>query len=199
MKGEEKGRELEPTNYYHYSCFTLRAMGSQQAKYEQTPQSCLELWTVGCDWKGRGDRTTITDLETSHHPKDFNFCHSKNCTRDNLLHKISLFKVLKINRFLVAQICEVTCFLSFSVSQLVLQGQGSVNHVHVSSNSAKRWWEASWFPSQFSSVMLTITQLDCFSTLSMITRLSWLGLLFSWRLIWTWTHVSSSSGRDVNH
>ena len=68
---------------------------------------------MGCDWKGRGDWTTITYPETFQHAKDFNFCYSLNCTKQNLLHKISLFKVLKIHRFLVAQIGEVIFSLSF--------------------------------------------------------------------------------------
>ena len=64
-----------------------------------------------CDWNLNW--TTITYLKTFQNAKDFIFCYSLNCTKKNLLHKISLFKVLKINRFLAAQIGEVIPSLNF--------------------------------------------------------------------------------------
>ena len=67
-------------------------MGSQQARYKQTPQSCLELRTVGCDWKRRGDWTTLTQLKTLLDTKHFNFFQSKNCTKDYLMHKLKSFQ-----------------------------------------------------------------------------------------------------------
>ena len=64
-------------------------MGSQPAKYEETPQSSFTL-QMGCDWKGRGDWTICTYLKTLLHSRNFQFLSSSNCTRDYLLHKVSL-------------------------------------------------------------------------------------------------------------
>ena len=111
VKGQEKGRELKLTNHFHHSCSTLRAVGGQQAKYKPTPQSCLTLRTVGCDWKRRGDWTIINCFKTFYPSKNFNFFIFKLRRRLSIAQSQS-FQSSEINRLLVAQVGEVTLSLS---------------------------------------------------------------------------------------
>ena len=97
-------------------------MGSQQAKYKQTPQSGSTLQTVGCDWKGRRDWTILLTSKVFFIRKTSISIISNLHKRSSIAHRL-VFQSLKINRFLFAQIGEVTlsrlsfCLLTFSISR----------------------------------------------------------------------------------
>ena len=96
---EEKVREPGLTNHYHHYSFNLRAMGSQQAWYKQTPQSCLELRTVGCHWKRRGDWTKLSYLKTLLQVKRLQFrSFWKLHKRLSMWHQAKFFANFLVNR-----------------------------------------------------------------------------------------------------
>ena len=141
-----------------------------------TRASRSEQWAaIG---KGEGGWTTFTYLKTLLHAKDFNFYHSKNCTKDYLLHKIGLFRCSEINRFLVAQIGEVIFslrFLGLFILPVKVKNSSHSSRACPSLVTTKRWWEAPWFPCQFSLVMQTTVTPTHFNVVHDFTPF-WLGL-----------------------
>ena len=126
-------------SYIQVENFT--AVGSQQAKYEQTPQASLKLRAVGCNWNEKGELDL--PLNTSSFKKFLIFVHFWILHKSWSIAQESFFQVSKMNRFLVAQIGEVIfSLLSFCLSPFLQDQNSFVWHVNFSRTSAERWWKA---------------------------------------------------------
>ena len=102
-------------------------MGSQQTKYKQTPQSCFTLWTVDCNWKGRGGWTTFTFLKILLHSDNIQFVlHLWILHNRFSFAQESPFHVLLINRILVAQNGELLLSLYTFFCLLILPSRSKV-------------------------------------------------------------------------
>ena len=141
-EGEEKGRELEPTNHYHLLCFTLRAMGSQQAKSKQTLQLCFTLRSVSCDWKRREDWTTTTYLKIFHHTKDFNSCYFLSLQKRFYCTKLVFSKFW---RSIVSDLHKLAKWFFFLILFRLLTRSPWSEVFHLfTCTPGKWWWKALW-------------------------------------------------------